>query len=771
MSNLTLNNMELFENINFTEGHIGGLNNDTTNSFKNQKNIISNSTNDYQRLINYSNKKEREKNQNENYVENLSNEKQTTVYRINNFPTYVDDINFSNPIIYPKEYDMYQDYLQEKNIKQINTQVIKKKHYLNIDSENRNIETNINVKEYINILDYSIEFTNQSNYFKIYVENAESKFKENTYIILRGLKNYIIFYEKLNFFFTNNSPIVTFDLKPNFTDIIPYYDIFIKISGVKSNNKNNWKNIPLNLINQEHKISLNEINGELRMGFILPINFYTENETDKTLISDCTITYYSIGNYPINLINSNTPITTNYLNPYLTINEIGSDYILIYLNNAISINNNISLDGIWINNNFRTGVNIQLGTISGFIEGFPNSNNFVINLDKSYSNICAIKMISSEIPNVIQNVNDSLENSLVQNGNLKHIQNINNKFYWENILDEGIYSIELEPGFYLFNKLKDTIESKISQIKRNFIYPNSYLYDYNLATIDFNTENNITKINFFNIYQYPDCFELMEYEEFNNQNICIIKIFHQNHNLKKGDMIFITDSQDYYFISKKYINTLLGHQIINVINNNYYQIKITNINKIKNTGNTKGGKSIKIKYYANFRLFFDFPDTIGSLIGFTLVGYKNSITSYSGFFQNYTITNMEPYYNDVKKIITVNNSSKISDINLTYNKTNFRYILLLAENLNNNYNPGGISYFYKFLLNGLPNSYLYNTFVQTPVYFNPPIKILNNLNFTFILPNGSLVDFGNLNLSFTLEITTIDNLPENTNISTNLARI
>ena len=90
-------------------------------------------------------------------------------------------------------------------------------------------------------------------------------------------------------------------------------------------------------------------------------------------------------------------------------------------------------------------------------------------------------------------------------------------------------------------------------------------------------------------------------------------------------------------------------------------------------------------------------------------------------------------------------------------------------NLNNN--PNGQSYFYKFLLNGKQNSYLYNTFVPTPIYINPPLRSLNSLNLTFINPDGGLVNFGSLNHSLTLEITTLNNLPENTNMSTFMSRI
>ena len=104
-------------------------------------------------------------------------------------------------------------------------------------------------------------------------------------------------------------------------------------------------------------------------------------------------------------------------------------------------------------------------------------------------------------------------------------------------------------------------------------------------------------------------------------------------------------------------------------------------------------------------------------------------------------------------------------------KDTSRYILIQIQNLNNNSNPNGPPYFAKILLNGQVNSYLYNTYVQSPVYINPPLKSINELSITFINANGNLVDFGNLNHSFTLEITSLNNYPENTNLNTNMVRI
>lgn len=768
MSNLSINNLQLYQDIKLQEKHIGGTNQDTANIFNNQSNILANTNNDYNRLLDYNNKIEKDKNVNDNYVERLDNEKHTTVYRINNYPTYVDDINYSNPIIYPKDYNMYFEYLHKKNINNINTQVIKKKNYVNIDSANRNKDTFLNIKEYINLKDNSLEFTNQTSNLKIYIDEPSIYFKQNDCVILRGFKNYTIFYEKLNFFFTNNSPIVILDLKPNFIEKIPYYDIFIKIGGVTNNEQKNWKNIPLYLINKEQKIELININGSNKLSFNLPISFYSDNELDQTLVSDCIITFTSLGNYPINLINSNIPINVSNLNPYMIINEVGSNYIKVYLTNVLSLNDNIPLNGIWDNNNFRTGTNIQIGIITSFVQGYPNPNSFVINLDQSYNNVCSIKMISSEIPNVIKNINGK---NIFDIGSIKFISKPNNRFYWDNILDDGIYFIELESGYYEYEQLKFTIQAKVSQVKRKFIINNLYLQDNNLIEINFDTSTDITTVNFFNIYAYPCCLDSITELDDKLGNEILIRIYHINHNLKEGDTIFISDSIDYFNVKSDYINVQTGHKIFKVINNNYYEILLKNINKITNVGDTKGGNEIKIKYAAIFRLFFNFPDTFGDIIGFTLTGYPNSITNYSSQYPYYTINNLQPYFNDVKNIIIVNNLISPFDLETSYSKTNFRYILLLAENFNLNYNPNGQPYFYKLLLNGQANSYLYNTFVQSPLYFNPPIKSITNLFFTFILPNGSPVNFGNLNSSFTLEITTIDNIPENTNISTFIARL
>lgn len=769
------NNVKGFGNIKFVEKNIGGgtdINN--IKNFNDQNNIIINNKEDYDRLLDYHNKIVRDKNDNDNYVERLDNEKSTTVYRINNYPNTVDDIIFSNPLIYPKEYDMYHDYLNEKNINPINTQVVKTKSYINIDSANRELNSALNIDKYIDLIDNSLEFINQSNYFRIYLNNSLYKFNVNDYIILRGFKNYENYYENLNFFFENGSPTVLLDIFPNYINKIKYYDVLIEIIGVKNDSSLIWKNIPLEIINGLQKTYLKNVNNSVRIAFDLPINFYSENNVDKTLISNCKISFLNLGNYPINLINAITPITSKNLSNYLIIKDVSTNYIDIFLTANLSLNNNINLDGYWSNNNFRTGKNIQIGKINGFIQGYPNPNSYTIYLNKTYKNIAELKIVSSEIPNVQENIISTTKNANINNTtdvNLKYIENANNKLYWQNINDFGIYSIELESGYYTYPELKIAIEKKVSNIKRNLIFKDTNLFEYNTMKVEFDEVSSKTSFNLFDLYNLPLCLDSINTTKINSTTIYTIRIRQPYHNLTIDDRIFITDSIDYFFIDKKYINSLEGHLVTNVINNFVYEIILININEIPDVGDTHGGANIKIKMFSIFRLYFNFKDTFGTLIGFKLSGLEYSITEYATSKNKYTITNLDPYYYNISTVLIINKNITPFDLINTYSQQTKRYVLLLINGFNLNNNPNGQSYFYKFLLNGKQNSYLYNTFVPTPIYINPPLRSLNSLNLTFINPDGGLVNFGSLNHSLTLEITTLNNLPENTNMSTFMSRI
>jgi len=778
-----------FTDINFVEKYIGGENNDNLENFNTQINVINNKKSDYNRMIDFYNKIERDKNDNNEYVERLDNERNATVYRINNFATYIDDVNYSNPLIYPKDYDPYFSYLDKKNINPINTQVTKKKEYMNIDSSNRTVNVSLNISKYYMIKDYGLEFKNNSNNMKIYFDTPiqDNEINLNNFIILRGFKTYVNYYENLNFIFENNSNVVIIDLKPNFVQTISYTDVTIIIEGIGINDTSAyWKNIPYQLLNREQKIFINNTNNNIRIAFNLPIKYYSSNLNNNVLTSPCKITFNCLGNYPINLINANTPLSSLNLSNYLTILNITSDCIEVLLTNTISLNDNILLDGYWKNDTFYTGKNIQIGKIDGFVQAYESANNFVLFLNKTYINVAEIKIISSELPNVQTNINgnteknkdinyytDTKSNSAYASTNLSmsYVKIYNNRLYWDNILDKDTYFIELEPGNYSYELLKKEIEYNVSLIKRRPLIVNDFLNEFNNMQVEFTVETNESKFIMFDIYTIPKCFNGFTDISVPNKSVYKIKIYCPNHNLNIGDIVFISNSQSYFVIDEKYINSTEGHPVSNIVSESYFEIIIKNINPIQDVGDTKGGYSVQIKKYAIFRLYFNFSDTIGELIGFPLVGYKSSITKYSSSLPYYTITNKDSYDINIGSILIVNNNILPQNLVAKFSNEQYNYLLLLADGLNNNNNPNGPAYFYKFLINQPPGKYLFNTFVNSPVYFNPPIRNLNELKLTLVYPNGSLVNIGNLNYSLTFELTTINNLPENTNINTNMSRI
>lgn len=767
------NTDNLTSRVQFVETHVGGNLNDSNTMFKDQKELINQTTNDYARLLDYYNKLDREKNENDNYIQRLDVQLNTNPYRLNTLPTTIDGINYSNPIVFPRDYDEYFEYLGKKGIEGLNTKILLKKIFVNIDSGNRETKASLNLDNYLKLMNNTLVFTPNQNKFKILINEAYKKYTVGQKISLRGFRFYKVLYQSLNFYFKDGERSLVLDLKPNFDFTIPYYDILIQIGGVTNGTSSTFKNIPLSVINQTHKVEVVNFNSDFRLKIELPLQFYTDNDLNQTLVSDCEITYYNLGNYPISLLNANAPLTEYNLVAYHSVQSVSENYIELNLLNELSLNKLVNLTGYWLNNDFYTGQDIEISTIIGFNVSYPTPSSFTINLDKSLNNIAAIRVISSEIPNVQKNIISELETLRTTSSSADiSIINTNNKLYWDNLLDTTTYSISIPTGFYTFSQLQNLIMELVSKVPRVSTQPNLYLY--NNMEVTLNESSSIATFKSFSLYNLPKCLE--SYNEIQdlsnpNSNQFTIKILHPNHNLRLGDTIFISNSLDFYVINKAYINSTSGHMITKIINNDYYEIKLKNINLITDVGNTSGGFSIQIKTPNSFRLRFDYPDTFGSIIGFRYVGNPTSITIYSSQIPLNLINNLLPYVYDVNKILVTNNTitpvQTIYDFNLNINS----YILLQCTNFNSVTNPNGPPYFYKFLMAGPPNTIIYNYFVNTPTYLNPPIRSLSNLEFKFVDPRGNEVNFYNKNYSLTIQIDSFDNTPENTGINTFTARL
>ena len=742
----------------FTNAHIGGSQDDTQQQFTHQNNLLNNEKNEFNEIIDINRKAKRD-----NDVDLVWRELHERNYRFNNNPVTVDkSFVVSNDLVYPKEYDPYFEYLYKKGLRDVNVQVQLSKTRINIDSTHSLINPSVTVQSYINLPNNPLTFTNNSSYFTINYKNANQYFTAGDLITLTGMEFYKVNYKQLKIFFTNNSNEVVLNIAPNFNFNIPYYDIVIQISNITNNGLDYYKNIPLTVINSiQHITSTTSVDSKI--SFTIPFPFSTLNTTDETLISDCTITYFYLGNYPINLINAKYPISQYNLLGYQTIFSVQTDTITIALTNILSLTNATTLNsGTWLNNSFSTGGNsMQIGKITNIEKSYTNLNDYTIPLESNLNNILCIKMISSEFVNT-----------------QKVFNNDNSKLYWQNSLDYGTYSISIPSGNYDTISLKSTIEKLMNSTPRKIINsPN--LIPINNFTINFNTDANITSFVSYNSYQLPNCLESLDVKTVENSSganyekniIYTIKIKHPEHNQQVNDNIIITNSTNYYKINNSLINTT--HTITKVINNDYYEITLIDINQtINDAGDTKGGYEIIIQTYSSFRLLFDKLDTFGGQIGFPYAGNSNSITPFCNINNNYTITNQQSYVFNINQIIIINNNvSTITNSVTNINLNGYQYFLIRCDGLNQNINPNGLDFFYKILLNGKPNTSLFNSFVDTPIYFNPPLNELSELHLTYTDPNGKPWLFYNINHSFTLEITTVSNFPANTNLSTYMSKL
>jgi len=199
---------------------------------------------------------------------------------------------------------------------------------------------------------------------------------------------------------------------------------------------------------------------------------------------------------------------------------------------------------------------------------------------------------------------------------------------------------------------------------------------------------------------------------------------------------------------------------------------INNINLNTPRTNTGGGNGVYIYVPLPFRLYFNYPDTIGKQLGFRNVGDENSIYAF-----NITISNNDAYATENIKI-DENGRRYVYDKsgNLMILKNNaikmngYDYILLAIREFANIITISDIktlsNYFAKINLKHNVTDYMiYDTFVNTSSLLYNPID-LSQLTISFYAPDGSIYDFCGINHSFVLEITSINFIPDETEIDT-----
>ena len=471
-------------------------------------------------------------------------------------------------------------------------------------------------------------------------------------------------------------------------------------------------------------------------------DYYQVNQVFK-------ISYLHIAGIPLGYLNANYPINNyNYQNSFEVVDIIDSD--------NFTVNINLKSFG----NIQGGGNNILVCKIINTITGYPDADNYVVNLKKSFNNVTNIELISTEFPYV----------------DLVIKKDINDKIYWKHIEDgEYVYSITIDEGFYSSDSFLKNLTSKINSVKR----VNSELTEELLNYFDISIESNIQKIIFkpYNLTKLPNSLSISE-KNINNTNYFVLTVSHSNNFVNVDDKIIISGAENVTvissgetslkLISSTYINKT--HDVYELNTKNFtYDIILGSTSEVEYTTTTytsSGGENILLKSKTKVSFLFNKSDTCGDIIGFKDIGNKYSIIDFSSEISNY-----DAYVN------SINLDSVGNTINYSSNFMNFvgkyNYFLMFLNDIEYIYSNNNLkSAFAKIQLAGNPGDILFNTFIDNPntIYYKGfPIPTLSELSIKYTYPDGSRINFRNINHSFTLKIT--EELLQNNNTYLNSQNI
>lgn len=701
-----------------------------------------------------------------------------------------------------EEFNPYLNYLKNKGLKNENVKIRYNIEYINIDSLNRNkipkniplhifdLDNNplsiINNKLEIKLNDIQIRKINIGDKFSLtnikVLEKIYSAFDENNNTILTFIKGKKYVQININ---PNINTIGTFELYQKYLDTTK---VFVKISGIQGvkindyfeiSNKNPYDstlnniyikkiqfsnnpnisyigNIPVSFLNDFHRIyilppdEIDIIFDPNKFYILLP---FESNGTNIITTTDVENNNYNITfqfqhyNFiPLNEIETDYPINSEHIKGFHIIKSIN------YTNNYITTDIYPPIDiNLITKDNFRYenfgGNNIYFNLIDKIEYSYPNQNNYLINLNKVYNNVVQIKILDAMFVNPSKTFYNTGEGK-------------NNRIYFQNIENiENIQFIELEEGLYTYTNLKNAIEEKFSMLSRNINNINfGYDLNYNV-NVQIDEKTNIITFTSYKskILEIP----INNIEPLININdpgigdgTYIILIEHENHNITTNRTTLLFEGFiDHLGIPSSFLNGL--HEI-EIIDENRYSFEIKNVNLNRTKISTNGGRNVKVLVPSPMKYYFNFPDTAGSVLGFRNPGNLTSITPY-----NHIIKNSDPYFNEISfdangdRIIIKNNAIKLYKFTYFLMECNIVNLLSNANTKNN--------FFTKFRIT--EDKIVVNEITATSAFFYDPIYELDKLNFKFYNPDNTLIDFDDIDHSFVLEITTLDNSPELTNIN------
>jgi len=748
----------------YVQRHIGGKNRPDNNQeyINNQKKILSDNNRYIPPNVRYNKSENTVTSKNIGYNGYNNNQIKQDIYMKNDHDRF----------------DPYENYLYQKGLLTDGDTLRRfRTNYINIDSRQRITLPSSDLEESISLDTNPIDFDAGSD--RVFIKHDGHNFEVGDLITLDNI-------------YGDTFILRTYDDRgvPSFT--IPRGCNIMKITLSKPHNLNNYNgniieidingikgdrgsietssylgNLPVNILNTRHKIIINPDQNDLDPNCVPPDNFLNPSDNDIFIILPLTmhndnppyilgeysyrIVFMAIAGIPINLLNSGYPIEPERRQGYQVITSV--------MNNGYFIEIPVKA----FNDNSGGGDCVTVSKVLSINTGYPNANNYTINLGDTYHNVISIRLVSFEFPNANTAIRSFPE------------ERANNKIYWNDI-DDGdfLYSIEIPDGNYNSSELILKMEELFlatPRINSGQNIGSNYEPNHFIKMGINSTTNEVTFESFKEFCLIQPITEVTpeitigepnREDEANSQYTMTIN--HPGHNMvTSGQTILISGALSHLGIPSTVLNG--EHTVSDIIDSDNYKITFPkcSFNLSDQRFDTKGGAAVTILIPDLFRLRFDESDTMGSILGFRNPGNPNSIFPFQ-----YTISNKDRYEFDLDEnalgepVIIDNNAIQLSGDD---------YAIMVINNFVGIRSIGNIQdAFAKIQLCDIPGKILFNTHVSTPIKYVDPEHQIDDLSISFYTQDGFLYDFNGIDHSFTLELVTVNDIPVGTGINASTGR-
>jgi hypothetical protein len=625
-----------------------------------------------------------------------------------------------------QRFHSYQNFLAKKGVldndrdkRRFNTT------YIDINSSSRNIIPKITVEDICYLDKDPLVFKKGSS--DIFIKHLNHGFEEDDQILLNNVST-----EQIILRTYDDEDIPAFSIPQHcnvmkilFPHNLPYSDqeddtIKIELQGIKADNNSYLGNIPTNLINRSHrlyttiKISESDYPEDIpddwfdyssdHFFIILPMSL---NSSYNLLEYNFKLIFHTVVGVPLNLLNLHTH----------TVHRVSKKGYFIKINACA------------VDKREAGGSCVEVSRVESVCPGYPNPNKYTISLGNTFHNVISVRMISSEFPNSIKNIDET-----------------NNNFYWNTIEDgDAIHKVSVLPGIYTPSTLQKKLEFLIKE--HDFKKCITVELESTSSCSTFKSYIQTVLTNPF-IDIVPEINLNPELDEFPQDSSFQITVSHPNHGMISSNnltnRIVMTGSLPHLGIAEDILNS---EHIVEVIDEDsyYFTIPKNNLSTIRKY--TKGGVSVTVLVPTLFRLRFDQPNCIGEVIGF---GNTDLITDFNTVISN-----------------------KDYDNSCSFNFSRDKYITMVANPFVTITSSGPIKKSFAKIRLSTGSSLLgplMNTFVSTSKFYDDPLHEVYELDVEFFTERGDLVDFDCHDHSYTLEINTIYDIPAGTGISANTGK-